>query len=84
MLKNLLSVHGVKESVFGVILVRIFSGFSRIRTEYGEIRSPNLFSRNAGKSRKNADQNNSEYGLFLRSGCICHSNQLLWKFHDIV
>ena len=26
-----------KVSVFGVILVRIFSAFSRIRTEYGEI-----------------------------------------------
>ena len=27
-----------KESVFGVILVRIFPAFFRIRTEYGEIR----------------------------------------------
>ena len=26
-----------------------------------------VFSRNAGKCGKNADQNNSEYGLFLRS-----------------
>ena len=33
-----------KESVFGVILVRIFPAFSRFRTEYGEIRS-----KNAGK-----------------------------------
>ena len=45
--------------VFGVILVRILPGFSHIRTEYGEIFSPN-----AGKSGKNAYQNNSEYGLF--------------------
>ena len=37
-------------SVFGVILVRIFPAFSRIR-----------------KCGKNGDQNNSEYGHFLRS-----------------
>ena len=69
-------------SVFGVILVRIFLAFSRIQTEYGEILrispylSPNagkmrqylsVFSPNAGKRVKNADQNNSEYGHFLRS-----------------
>ena len=28
-----------KESVFGVILVRIFPAFSRIWTEYGEMRT---------------------------------------------
>ena len=33
------NIHCVKVSVFGVILVRIFRAFSRIRTEYGEIRS---------------------------------------------
>ena len=54
-----------KESVFRVILVRIFPRFSCIRTEYGEI---SVFSPNAGKSGKNADQNNSKYGLFLRRG----------------
>ena len=39
-----------------------WSAFSRIRTEYGEIRS-------AGEIRmqENAGQNNSEYGHFLRS-----------------
>ena len=37
-----------KESVFGVILVRIFHALSGIRTEYGEIRS------------RITDQNNSE------------------------
>ena len=36
--------------------------FSRIRTENEEIFSPNV-----GKCRKNEDQNNSEYGNFLRS-----------------
>ena len=34
-----------------------FPAFSRIRTEYGEIR-------NAEKCGENAGQNNSEYGLF--------------------
>ena len=50
----------------GVILVRIFPGFSRILSEYLSVFSPN-----AGKSRKNAEQNNSKYGLFLRRGIIC-------------
>ena len=30
-----------------------------------------VFSPNAGKCGKNADQNNSEYGHFLRSGSVC-------------
>ena len=38
--------------------------FSRIRTEYGEIRSISPYS---VRMRENADQNNSEYGQFLRS-----------------
>ena len=57
-------------SVFGFILVCIFPAFSCIRTEYGEIRSIKylfVFSQIAGKCGKNADQNNSEYGHFLRS-----------------
>ena len=45
-----------KVPVCGFILVRIFPAFSR-----------NLFSANAGKCGKNADQNNCEYGHFLRS-----------------
>ena len=48
------SFHYVNVSVFGVILVRIFPEFS-------------AFSPNSGKCGKNADQNNSEYGHFLRS-----------------
>ena len=35
-----------------------------IRTEYGEMRT---ISPNSGRMRKNADQNNSEYGHFSRS-----------------
>ena len=60
-----------KVSVFGVILVRIFPAFSRTRTEYG------VFSPNAGKCLKNTDQNNSEYGLFLRSIKQLKMNDLL-------
>ena len=58
-------------SIFGVILVRIFPAFSRIRTEYGEILRISPYSvRTAGRCWKNADQNNSEYGHFLRSDSI--------------
>ena len=59
-------------SVFGAILVLIFPEFSRIRTEYGAYLF--VFSPNAGKCRKNADQNNSEYGLFLRSAIEAEKN----------
>ena len=52
-------------SVFGVILAHSFPAFPRIRTEYGQILS--IFSPNAGQCKNNADQNNSEYGHFLRS-----------------
>ena len=38
--------------------------FSRIRTEYEEIRSISPYS---VRMRENADQNNSEYGHFSRS-----------------
>ena len=38
--------------------------FSRIRTEYGEILR---ISPNSVRMPENADQNNSEYGNFLRS-----------------
>ena len=41
-----------------------WSIFSRIRTEYGEIRSISPYS---VRMRENADPSNSEYGHFLRS-----------------
>ena len=41
-----------------------WSVFSRIRTEYGEMRSISPYSVRMGE---NTDQNNSEYGHFLRS-----------------
>ena len=41
-----------------------WSIFSRIRTEYGEMRSISPYS---VRMRENTDQNNSEYGPFLRS-----------------
>ena len=42
----------------------LWSVFSHIRTEYGEIWSISPYS---VRMRKNIDQNNSEYGLFSRS-----------------
>ena len=44
----------------------LWSAFSRIRTEYGETRniSPYLV-----RMRENAEQNNFEWGHFLRSDC---------------
>ena len=45
-----------KVSVLAVILVRI----SRIQTEYLSV---------SARIRENTDQNNSEYGHFLRSVC---------------
>ena len=39
-----MQIHCVKMSVFGAILVRKFPAFSRIRTEYGEIRSVRIRS----------------------------------------
>ena len=41
-----------------------WSAFSRIRNEYGEILGISPYS---VRMRENADQNNSEYGHFLRS-----------------
>ena len=54
-------------SVFEVILVRIFPAFSRIRTEYGKIRSISPYS---VQMWENGDQNYSEYGHFLRSDLL--------------
>ena len=53
--------------VFRVILVRIFDAFGRNTERYF------VFSQDAGKYGKSADQNNSEYGHFLRSvwGIYC-------------
>ena len=45
-----------KVSVLAIILVRI----SRIQTEYLSV---------SARMRENTDQNNSEYGHFLRSVC---------------
>ena len=41
-----------------------WSAFSRIQTEYGEIRSIPPYS---PRIRENAAQNNSKYGAFLRT-----------------
>ena len=56
-----------------------WSAFSRIQTEYGEIRSISPYS---VRMWENADQNNSEYGRFLHSvysmiqRCNVHKNFL--------
>ena len=69
------SVHIVKR-----VRIRSYSGlhFSRIFLHSNWIQRDSLylsvFSPNAEKCEKNADQNNSEYGLFLRSGLY-----LIWK-----
>ena len=58
-------------SVFGVILVRIFSrifphsDWIRRDTEYISV-----FSQKVRKCEKNADKNNSKYGQFLRSAML--------------
>ena len=51
-----------------------WSAFSRIRTKYGEILSISPYS---VRMHENVDQNNSEYGLFLR-------NDYLQKQHLLV
>ena len=48
-----------------------WSAFSRIRTEYGEIRSISPFS---VQMRENLDQNNSKYGHFSRSVDLVKTN----------
>ena len=59
--------HGVKRvrirSYSGPYLAQIFLHSDCIRRDTEK----HVFSPNAGKSGKNADQNNSEYGLFLHS-----------------
>ena len=52
------------------------SVFSRIRTEYEEIL---LISPYSVRIRESTDQNNSEYGHFLRSGCQKNSIINVWQ-----
>ena len=55
-----------------------WSTYSCIRTEYGEIRSiSRSISPYSVQMRKNADQNNSEYGVFTQ--CIC-----FWNFTSLL
>ena len=53
-----------KKEMYFAVSELFWSEFYRIRTEYGKIRSICLCSL---QMWKNADQNNSEYGHFLRS-----------------
>ena len=63
-------LHCVKSarirSYSGPHFSRNFPAFSGIRTEYSYL---SVFGPNAEKCGKNVDQNNTEYGLFLRSAC---------------
>ena len=60
--------------VFGVILVRIFSTFSRIRTEYREIRSispyPVWMRENAGKMRTRITLNTDTFYAVYSKNCL--------------
>ena len=49
----------------------LWSAFSRIQTEYGEIRSISPYS---VRMREIGDPNNSEYRHFSRSGCVHESD----------
>ena len=60
--------------VFGVILVRIFPHSDCIQSECGKMLS---ISPNSAQMQENADQNNSEYGHFLRSVHFLLINALL-------
>ena len=76
-----LSVYRHNETTC-ILFIFLVPTFSRIPTEYGEILRTesissvfcteylSVFSPNAGKCGKNLDQNNTEYGHFLRSGCF--------------
>ena len=71
---NLIAIHELWEWEPGIKKRRcpyselLFSVLSRIRTEYGEIRSISLY---LVQMRENTDQNNSEYGHFSRSVIGC-------------
>ena len=63
-----------KESVFGVILVRIFHAFSRIRTENGEILRTSPYSvqmrENAGKMRTRITSNTDAFYVVFHSALM--------------
>ena len=58
----------------------LWSVFSRIRTEYGELRSISPYS---AQMRENADQNNSEYGHFSDSDSQ-KTEQVIQHFWGVV
>ena len=67
----------IKGSIFDIgcvknFLIRSYSGrhFSRIFPHGLNTVHLSVFSPNAGECGKNADKNNSEYGLFLRSDSL--------------
>ena len=56
-----------KKCPYSELFWSALSAFSRIRIEYGEIRSISPYS---VRMRKNVGQNNSEYGHFLRGDVL--------------
>ena len=78
---NYFSKENIEHCVKSPYLELFWSAFSSIRTEYGEIRS---ISPNSVQMRENADQNNSEYGHFSRSGLFCAGYSSLHNFHLIL
>ena len=67
---------GIKQSNMGITLS------SETVQQMRRDKYLSVFSPNAGKCRKNADQNNSEYGHFLRNVLYKERNDLR-VFHNI-
>ena len=62
-MKNIHGFHCVKS-----VRIRSYSGPHFPHLDWKRKDTLSVFSPNVGKCEKNADQNNSEYGLFLSSG----------------
>ena len=62
-----------------VILVPIFPHFPAVGLNTERHSVLPVFNSNAGKSGKNVDQNNFEYGHFLRSGNDCKNLAKTWN-----
>ena len=74
---NYFSKENIEHCVKSPYLELFWSAFSSIRTEYREIRS---ISPNSVQMRENADQNNSEYGHFSRSGIQrCNISDIIYS-----
>ena len=75
-LRDYLQKHCIKKCPYSALF---WSVFSRIRTEYEEMRNISPYS---VRMREDADQNNSEYGLFSCSVLIVSKISLTRFFND--